>query len=53
MKVHHGFDPDNLKAILIKLGFRFVISRQCFVIERKVENDITKSFPVFLMTCEK
>lgn len=53
MKVHYGFDPEELKAILIKYGFRFVISRQCFVIERKVDNEATKSFPVFLLTCEK
>lgn len=53
LKVHPGFDPDDLAGIISMHGFHDVKFEECFVIERPVENGDVKKFPVFLMTGNK
>jgi tRNA (cmo5U34)-methyltransferase len=46
---HNGFNIDDLSSILRKCGFQVIAKDQCFVIERKISEQITKKYPVFLL----
>lgn len=50
---HKGFDPGILSEILTKHNFINVKHKQCFVIEKVIEEGEIKKFPIFLMTAEK
>jgi tRNA (cmo5U34)-methyltransferase len=50
---HLGFDPEQLGETLKKNGFTNINHQQCFVIERLLEDEKIKKYPVFLMTAEK
>jgi len=47
---HKGFDVDELSDLLKKYGFSDTSHRKCFTINKKISDDITKPFDVFLMT---
>ncbi len=49
---HNGFDKDELSEIVIKNGFKVDYYKECFVIEKKVNEKISK-YPLFLMICKK
>ena len=49
VKVHLGFDPDKLKEIFMKNGFKNIAYKTCFVIKR--ESGAT--YPVFLLVANK
>lgn len=49
---HNGFDKDELSGIMLKTGFKPVYYKECFVIEKKVD-EIIKKYPLFLMICKK
>lgn len=47
--VYLGFDPKNLKKILLSKGFTDIRYETCFEVKR--END--KKFPIFLIVARK
>lgn len=49
VKVHWGFDPENLAGILKHCGFKNIEHRTCFEVKR--ESGIT--YPVFLLVAQK
>jgi len=49
---HNGFDKEELGGIMIKNGFKLAYYKECFVIEKKVDENINK-YPLFLMICKK
>lgn len=49
VKVHLGFDPDNLTKILKHIGFKKIEYKLCFEIKR----DTDKKYPVFLLVAKK
>jgi len=49
---HHGFDQQQLKSTLERIGFTDVDSEICYSIEKEVDGK-ARSFPVFLMICRK
>lgn len=50
MNVHHGFNPETLKEILLQKGFNNVKILPCFVIRKEASVQKIKEYPVFLMT---
>lgn len=50
---HLGFDPDSLVRHLILKGFEETTHSQCYIIKKEVQKDITKEFPIFLLTAFK
>lgn len=46
---HKGFDPEELSGTILKKGFLKVTFSECFVINRKESENITKHYPVFLL----
>jgi len=46
---HRGFDPEQLAETLIRKGFTDVRHQQCFVINKKVDDEVFKAYPVFLL----
>ena len=50
---HRGFDPEEFKALLLKIGFGSVSYEKVHTIEKEVKNGEKKEFPVFLMAAEK
>jgi ubiquinone/menaquinone biosynthesis C-methylase UbiE len=50
---HNGFNPDSLTAILINNGFSDISHRSCFVIDRKISEDNSKQFEVFVMVAKR
>jgi len=50
---HKGFDPAKLAEELSELGFTDISERKCFVINRKISDNQTKLFDVFLLTARK
>lgn len=46
---HKGFDIAELSGILGKHGFTNITSDKCFVINKKISDDVTKQFDVFLL----
>ncbi len=49
---HNGFDKDWLSEILLKNGFQVDYYKECYVIDKKVNEKIIK-YPLFLMICKK
>jgi len=49
---HNGFDRDELSEILLKNGFQVDYYKECYVIDKKVNEKIIK-YPLFLMICKK
>jgi ubiquinone/menaquinone biosynthesis C-methylase UbiE len=47
--VHMGFDTGILKSLLQKLGFKDITSKECFIINRKISDNETRPFQVFIM----
>jgi tRNA (cmo5U34)-methyltransferase len=50
---HTGFDPDQLKVLLLEVGFKNIDFEECYTVKRKLEGDTIKSFPIFLITASK
>ncbi len=50
---HHGFDQQQLKDKLERVGFSDVRAENCYAIEKEVAGGATRAFPVFLLTCQK
>jgi tRNA (cmo5U34)-methyltransferase len=46
---HKGFDIEILSDLIRKHGFTAVSHRQCFVIDRKISDNETKKYGVFLL----
>ncbi|MCX6247673.1 MAG: class I SAM-dependent methyltransferase [Bacteroidetes bacterium] len=53
VNVHHGFDPENLKDMIVKTGFSEVKISSCFVIRKLTSEGSTAEYPVFLLTARK
>jgi tRNA (cmo5U34)-methyltransferase len=51
--VHHGFDVENLSAILKKKLFNNISHKECFIIKRHISETETRQYPVFLMIAKK
>ena len=51
--VHMGFDTGNLASLLTKLGFRDITSKECFIINRKISENETRPFQVFIMIAKR
>jgi len=49
---HNGFDKDELSGILLKIGFKLAYYKECFVIEKMVDEKVYK-YPLFIMICKK
>ncbi|MBI5008467.1 MAG: class I SAM-dependent methyltransferase [Bacteroidia bacterium] len=49
INVHMGFDTGNLASLLQKLGFKEISSKECFTINRKISENETRPFQVFIM----
>ena len=49
---HNGFDKDELTTILLKNGFQVDYYKECYVINKKV-NEMAINYPLFLMICRK
>ena len=49
VKVHLGFDPNELAETLKKIGFKNIEHQVCFEVKR----DSGKSYPVFLLVAQK
>ncbi len=50
---HPGFDPDQLKELLLGIGFTQVKYEQCYAVERDNPDGSIKSFPIFLLSAFK
>lgn len=50
---HNGFDPEYLSEILRKSRFRNISYRPCFIIDKKISENDTKKFEVFLLTANR
>ncbi|HEX2974818.1 MAG TPA: class I SAM-dependent methyltransferase [Bacteroidales bacterium] len=53
VRLHHGFDPYKLSAMLEKLGFDNFSNEKCFTIVKNISETEKKSFDVFLLTCRR
>jgi 2-polyprenyl-3-methyl-5-hydroxy-6-metoxy-1,4-benzoquinol methylase len=49
---HNGFDKDELTLILTANGFRVDYYKECYVINKKVDEKFV-NYPLFLMICKK
>ena len=49
VKVHFGFDPDKLKEIFMRNGFKNIEYKTCFEVKRESGT----KYPVFLMVGNK
>jgi tRNA (cmo5U34)-methyltransferase len=50
---HNGFNPDVLTDILSSKGFSEISYRSCFIIDRKISENISKQFDVFAMVAKR
>jgi len=50
---HNGFDPQVIADMLTTAGFKDPQYKQCFVLNKQVENGEIKPFPVFLLIARK
>jgi 2-polyprenyl-3-methyl-5-hydroxy-6-metoxy-1,4-benzoquinol methylase len=50
---HRGFNPEQLKEILLETGFNNVKHEECYTVKRKQEDDTVRSYPVFILTAYK
>ena len=46
---HRGFDPDNLANIIGESDFQKITYSKCFTINKKISDNETKNFDLFLM----
>ncbi len=49
VKVHWGFEPDQLVEILTKTGFKNISYKKCFEMPR----ESGRKYPIFLLTAQK
>jgi hypothetical protein len=52
-EVHNGFDPEELKDMLLKVGFRNVVFEFCYSMQRILADGTSKTFPIFLIVASK
>jgi ubiquinone/menaquinone biosynthesis C-methylase UbiE len=50
---HLGFDPEQLKGMLLTTGFKNMHFEECYSVTRNLDNGTVKSFPIFLLTASK
>jgi len=50
---HKGFDPESLVAILDKYGFSGINHKKVYVIDKKIAENRSKNFDLFLMTATR
>lgn len=50
---HKGFNMDRLAGLLKKSGFSGIFYKTCFVIQRKISENETRQYEVFLMTAKR
>jgi len=50
---HLGFDPASLAAMLEKYGFSGINYNKVYVIDKKISENVSKNFDVFLMTATR
>jgi ubiquinone/menaquinone biosynthesis C-methylase UbiE len=50
---HQGFDPVSLVALLEKNGFSGINHRKVYVIDKKISENSSKKFDIFLMTATR
>lgn len=50
---HNGFDPGELKQKLYNQNLNVTSFSECFMIERKISDDVSKKYPVFLLTAKR
>jgi len=50
---HKGFDPEKLSALLHKNKFSETAHFNCFTINKKISESVSKPFGVFLLTARK
>jgi len=50
---YKGFDPEELSKLLLKAGFSNIIHRKCYVIDKKVTDNVTKHYNVFLLIANR
>jgi ubiquinone/menaquinone biosynthesis C-methylase UbiE len=46
---HNGFDPDELSEIIHQNGFTDISYSECFAVNRKISDNETKKYPIFLI----
>jgi 2-polyprenyl-3-methyl-5-hydroxy-6-metoxy-1,4-benzoquinol methylase len=50
---HKGFNLNELAHTIHKTGFSDISHKECFVIDRKITNDLTKQYRVFLIIANR
>ena len=50
---HLGFDPDELKVMLLEVGFRNIVFEFCYSMQRILADGASKAFPIFLIVASK
>jgi tRNA (cmo5U34)-methyltransferase len=50
---HLGFDPEQLKGMLLTTGFKNMHFEECYSVTRNLDDGTVKSFPIFLLTASK
>ena len=50
---HKGFNPVEFSKLVMKQGFNNVSVQKCFVINKKISEDETRRFDVFLLIANK
>jgi ubiquinone/menaquinone biosynthesis C-methylase UbiE len=50
---HKGFNVNELAHTIHKTGFSDISHKECFVIDRKITDDLTNQYPVFLIIANR
>jgi tRNA (cmo5U34)-methyltransferase len=50
---HNGFDIEELSATLGRCNFHVIASEQCFIINKKISEEETRQFSVFLIIANR
>ena len=50
---HNGFNVEDLTLTLNKCNFRVSTAEQCFTINRKISEEVTNQYPVFLLIANR
>jgi 2-polyprenyl-3-methyl-5-hydroxy-6-metoxy-1,4-benzoquinol methylase len=50
---HNGFNIEELSLTLKKCDFNVISSKQCFVINRKISENVTNQYSVFLLIANR
>lgn len=50
---HFGFNMEELKEVIKKIGFNDIHHKQCFEIIKTEGPNAGKSYPLFILTCKK